>query len=529
MMEMPVKASEISRRSMLGGSGAVAAGVLANQAGARTVPKREGSQPNLILFFPDEMRADALGSYGNPVCRTPNFDRLAAQGTRFEQCHVQYPVCVQSRCSMLTGLPTATSGHRSLQYLLQPGEPNLFRYLRQAGYDVFIFGKNHVLAEPTFSDSVTAWQQSPRRLSPGNLPDSLGPKGTTSMLWPAMGGDRRDTSDHDLIQYATSVLSRQQDRPFCIFLAMFQPHPPYTVPQDFWDMYRGEDLPPLVPPGLPGKPSYHASMRAAYGLDRLSDADLRKVRAVYYGQVSYSDWLLGELMQAMEKTGRDKDTALFVSSDHGDYAGDYGLVEKWPSGLEDCLTHVPLIGRIPGGKPGVVAPDMVELFDIMPTMLGLAGTEATHTHFARSLLPQLHGGAGDPKRSAFSEGGYNVYEKQAFEPVAKGLYGPKTSLEAISPADVSRSTSVRTPDHKLILRPQGQSELYDCKGDPQQRHNLIDDPALATVRGRLEQSLLYRYIHVSGVPPLHKDSNEVPPFYPTPEIRTGSIEALLDV
>src|SRR5207244_13265604 len=97
-----------------------------------------------------------------------------------------------------------------------------------------------------------------------------------------------------------------------------------------------------------------------------------------YGQVSYSDWLLGELVEALDRTGHWRDTALMVCSDHGDYAGDYGLVEKWPSGLEDCLTHVPLIARIPGGTPGHVSPELSELFDVMPTSLDLPGTKATH-------------------------------------------------------------------------------------------------------------------------------------------------------
>ena len=74
-----------------------------------------------------------------------------------------------------------------------------------------------------------------------------------------------------------------------------------------------------------------------------------------------------------------------MASDHGDYAGDYGLIEKWPSGLEDCLTHVPLMARIPGGAAGHVVEEMVELFDLMPTLLDLAGARASHTHFARGL------------------------------------------------------------------------------------------------------------------------------------------------
>src|SRR5262249_29267483 len=156
-------------------------------------------------------------------------------------------------------------------------------------------------------------------------------------------------------------------------------------------MYKPSDLPPLATPGLPKKPRYQQAIRDAYGLTKVPDATLRQVRATYYAQVSYADWLLGELLEAMERTGRDRDTAIVASSDHGDYAGDYGLVEKWPGALETCLLHVPLIARVPGGTAGATAPDMVELYDIMATFLDLAGVRATHTHFARSLVPQIHG------------------------------------------------------------------------------------------------------------------------------------------
>jgi arylsulfatase A-like enzyme len=244
---------------------------------------------------------------------------------------------------------------------------------------------------------------------------------------------------------------------------------------------------------------------------------LREVRATYYGQVSYSDWLLGELLEALERTGRASDTALFVASDHGDYAGDYGLVEKWPSGLESCLTHVPLMARLPGGTPGSVCREMVELFDLMPTLLELAGTRATHTHFARSLVPQLHGAPGDPQRAAFSEGGYNTYEPQAFEPRLGGLYGPKTALQNQHPQTVSRCASVKTTRHTFIARPGGVSELYDRVKDPRETCNLIDSQAHARVRESLQARLMNWYINTTGVPPTDRDPRPTPPYYPMPE------------
>ena len=207
-------------------------------------------------------------------------------------------------------------------------------------------------------------------------------------------------------------------------------------------------------------------------LDQLDDSVFRQVQAVYLGQMSYLDWLLGELMDAIDQTNRRDDTALFFLSDHGDYAGDYGLVEKWPNAMPDVLTHIPLIVRVPGDgfARGHVATGQVELFDVMAACLELAGVEARHTHFASSLVPQLKGASGDLTRPVFCEGGYNKNEPQLFEPLGQferpeNPYYPKVSLQNEQPETVTRSSMIRTSTHKLIYRPDDLSELYDlCEG-----------------------------------------------------------------
>lgn len=516
-------ADKFKRRDVLGMGGAMAVSAIGDAAAQPVSPLFSPSapRPNIVLFMPDEMRADALACYGNPVTRTPNLDRLAAEGTRFENCHVQFSVCGASRCSLLTGWPASVRGHRSLFYFLRPEEPNLFRYLRLAGYDVFWLGKNDALAAASFPDSVTQWTEVGKGRKSRAGVDTSNPYGSTpgsfSFLFPP-SGTPEGTNDYGLVQSAIDLLSRREtNRPYCIFLAMSEPHPPYSIAQRFYDLYKPGDIPPPAPPGMPNKPNFHAGIRDYYNLTALNEATFRKIRSVYYGQVSYSDWLLGLLMEAMDRTGRNRDTALFVLSDHGDYTGDYGLVEKWPSGLEDNLTHVPLIARVPGFAPAPASGEMVELYDVMATCLELAGTKANHTHFARSLVPQLSGKPGDADRAAFAEGGYNAYEPQDFEPVGyvTGLYTPKLKLQNEHPETITRTASVRTRTHKLISRPNGQSELYDCVADPQLLHNLYGQASVAAQQGELQQRLLNWYINTTGVAPMDKDSRSQPPFYPT--------------
>ena len=164
--------STLTRRELLGATALLGLGgplkrfAQASSVESLKVGGRE--RPNIIIFMPDELRADALGCYGNPVAKTPNIDYLASVGTRFENCHVQFPVCGASRCSMVTGWPTSVRGHRSLYDFLKPYEPNLFRYLLHAGYDVFMFGKNDVLAPESYAGSLTAWV--PRDLPACNHP-----------------------------------------------------------------------------------------------------------------------------------------------------------------------------------------------------------------------------------------------------------------------------------------------------------------------------------------------------------------------
>jgi arylsulfatase A-like enzyme len=301
---------------------------------------------------------------------------------------------------------------------------------------------------------------------------------------------------------------RPDDPPFFLYLPLSMPHPPYGAPEPFHSMYSPDDVGPLRPPDPVGAPDFHALIRRYRRLDQLDDALFREIQAIYLGMNSYVDWMLGQLLETLEQTGLDQETTLIVSSDHGDWAGDYGLVEKWPTGLDDTLTRVPLLIRTPGGASDHVVHEPVEAFDVMPTILEMAGIEARHTHFARSLVPQLQGAAGDPERAVFAEGGYDVHEPLAFEgrPESGGLfrdathiYYPKGLQQQEHPESVCRSAMLRTARHKLIRRTSGAHELYDLQQDPQEMQNRYSDPALADVRQSLEDRMLDWYVHTSDV------------------------------
>ena len=147
---------------------------------------------NIIYVNPDEMRADVLGCYGHPLAQTPNFDRLAAEGTRFDQCHVQHTVCTPSRCAFMTGWYPHVSGHRTLWNPLQPHEPNTMRYLKGSGYDVHWFGKNDCLAPGAFASSVTHVYGTDRAAGQSPALFERGEPGYYSFLRGPMDGPSRD-------------------------------------------------------------------------------------------------------------------------------------------------------------------------------------------------------------------------------------------------------------------------------------------------------------------------------------------------
>jgi choline-sulfatase len=283
-------------------------------------------------------------------------------------------------------------------------------------------------------------------------------------------------------------------------------------------MYDPDDLPPLRPVPPSGGPDFHRLIRRYRGLEQVGAWVFRKIMAVYLGMVSYVDHLLGLLLDALDRTGLVEDTAVLAFADHGDWAGDYGLVEKWPSGLDDCLTRVPLIARVPGSVLGHVVEEPVELFDIMPTTLELAGVEVRHTHFARSLVPLLRGARGDPKRAVFAEGGYDVREPHCFEGkpsdgVAgdpESIYYPKGMQQQERPESVCRSAMIRTATHKLIWRTSGRHELYDLDVDPRELENAFGQEAHAEVQRDLESQLLDWYVRTSDAVPHAPDPRGFP-------------------
>ena len=488
---------------------------------------------NFVFFFPDEMSAPTVSCDGNQAIKIPNFDRLANEGVKFENCIVQNPVCSPSRCSLMTGWYVHNMGHRSLWHLLRPHEPSLFRYLKNSGYDIKWFGKNDLYSQEYLNEICddidekrNGYQTNPQRKyrivhgginsNPYNFEN---PEYYSFLYEPVKEEHEAGALLEENIVRAIDFLHswKEGDKPFMLFLPIIMPHPPYNALKQFQDMYDPNQLKTnlVMPEETFGKPSYIELIRKIRRLDQLNPDFFAKIYATYLGMNSYVDFLLGELMNTLEESKLDKNTTLIVSSDHGDWAGNYGLVEKWPNAMDDDLVKVPLLIKAPNKKArGHIVNEQVELFDIMPTILELAGIKAEHTHFAQSLIPQLEGKAGNSDRVVFAEGGYDSHDIRCFEyhPRRNGLlektniYYPKIIQQKDYPESVCRTTMMRTLTHKLIIRTSGENEFYDLVNDPKELTNVYNNSKYFEIIRKMEFQMLNWYVKTSDVVPLDDDN-----------------------
>lgn len=473
------------------------------------------SRPNILLFMTDQQRADSIGAFGNDLARTPHIDALAARGTRFTRAYSQHSACSQSRISILTGWYPHVMGHRTLDNLLTPTEPNLLSTLREAGYyiawagvrgDTFAPGGTAAATDffgfvaPPSLEAIAAHH---REIYP--VGHRMRYSHYVGLLDNAAGPD----FDEAACQTAISLLEDGLPEPFVLCLTLFAPHPPFGVGEPWFSLHDRADMPAPCLAGT-GKPLFMATLRERGGLERLNQDDWAEITATYYGMVSRLDDQLGRVTAAVQASGLQDRTLTCFFTDHGEYLGDYGLIEKWPSGLDDCLVRNPLVIAGPGVGQGQVCDGLVEMIDLLPTLCELADTEAGHVHFGCSLVPVLTGQTSIHRDAAFSEGGFRVDEEPQNEPLANYPYDVKTSLLHDEPELVGRAVAIRTSEWSFVHRQCESDELYDRARDPSETTNVIDQPEHVAVVAGLRARLLDWLVETTDVIPLDRNPRMEP-------------------
>ena len=496
------------------------------------------SPPNVVLFNPDQWRGDTLGHVGHPAVPTPNLDeRVRTDAVSFASAFCQNTVCTPSRCSFMTGWYPHVRGHRTMYHMLhkERGEPNMMQVLKENGYYVWWGGKNdlvpgqfdvaHVCDErfKPDADLMARWGVRVRERSHGGDMAWRGaPDGDNYFSFfkgkldkgedPFFG----DPDWQEVLGAIEFLRDYDGDKPFLLNLSLSFPHPPYGVEEPWYSLTDRARLPrrARAPREWAGKPSILEGICKGQRMQSWSEERWAELRAVYCGMCARLDHQFGMLVEALRAAGRYEDTAIFFFSDHGDFTGDYGLVEKTQNTFEDCLSRVPFIVKPPRDRPVQprVSDALVELIDVSATVYDLAGIEPGYDHFGQSLCPVIAGTTDEHRDAVFCEGGRRIGECQAMEREsssagnADGLYSPRLSLQTTDDGPYhGKAAMCRTRDFKYVHRLYETDELYDLIADPLEENNVVAAPEHEANLARMKERLLRWYMETADVVPFQTD------------------------
>ena len=364
-----------------------------------TDPRRAVESPNLLLIITDQQRFDSLGCYGSTWTRTPNLDRLASQGLRFENCYTCNPICTPARASLMTGRELPGHGVYRLHDLLPLDEILFPERLREMGYHTALFGKLHVsgrleeaarrhphdgfdvyeyCCEPALDldsplNAYGAWL---REHHPDFFTLIRG-KGRNRGHDPVEVSMNRWAADRT-IDYIRKRQAADDGKPFFCMMSVFDPHNPYGNYPAEMDRFAGASahFDPIGPDSGGEQPyAFEAEREHGYmgSVSALPQGAIGEMRKGYAAMVGHIDLEVGRVLEALSCAGMGDDTLVVFTSDHGDLLGDHGALAKGPLVYDPCV-RVPLIARWPGRlEAGKVSPALVQLNDLAATFLGAAG------------------------------------------------------------------------------------------------------------------------------------------------------------
>lgn len=462
------------------------AGVALMQAAER----RSGQGPNVLFIIADDLNT-AFGCYrgSSAIAQTPNIDRLAARGVRFDRAYCQFPLCGPSRNSMLTGLYPNSSGiYANGQIFRQtiPSHLSLSQVFRQQGYFAARIGKLYHYNVPRSigtdgHDDPGSWEL---ELNPAGC-DRLEEEPRIFTLAPGQFGGtlswyaspRSDVHHTDGLQAADAewVLERcawKKDRAFFLALGFFRPHTPYVAPKKYFEQYPASNMPVVQGVAEDQKDLPRAALGSAKKeQDQMSDELRRQAVQAYFASITFMDAQVGKVLDALDRLGLSESTIIVFTSDHGYHLGEHGLWQKMS--LFEESARVPLIIAAPGvAKAGGVSKSPVGLIDLYPTLTELCGVRPPQGLQGQSLVPML-------KDPAWLGRGW------ALTQVTRGGAGVTNANRRFF------GYSLRTERWRYTEWAEGKQgrELYDHDGDPTELTNLATDPAHRKTVDRLSAQL----------------------------------------
>ena len=459
------------------------------------------ARPNIILFITDQQRADTINALGTPWIITPNLDRLVREGTSFTKCYTTSPVCVAARASLFTGFyPHSTGTFTNFQ----AWEPSWIKGLADSGYHCVNMGKMHInpydeLAgfhqrypienkdRPLFLDEYNrAWHDEwdkalhARKLIKPSRYNRLknDPEGFLSALgcfpWDLDEDMHSDIFLGDMVLWW--LRERQSNAPLFLQIGFPGPHPPYDPDPKYLSLYDDIEMPvqDIRDEELDAQPRAIKNLRkdmkqlnidSIAWIDRPSKDDLIKIRKHYAANITMIDEKIGQIMNVLDQKGYLENSIVIFTSDHGDALGDHGCIQKW--NMYESSVNVPLIFWSPKFVPaGKISDELVQLFDVAPTLLEKTNVSIPDSWEAKNLWPIINGE---------SKGRDVVYSELA-----------RDHIQRTSEYIIMR----RDKKYKLIWYTDDDfGELFDVVNDPDEKINLWNMAEYISTRDSLLQEL----------------------------------------
>lgn len=447
-------------------------------------------KPNIVLIMTDQQRADFSAAEGYSLDPMPYLDQLGAKGTRFRHAYTPMPTCGPARTSLMTGrFPKATRVRENSALQNVSALSDLPNVLREQGYSINLSGKNHsYLGEDGFDWASMYMHTGGGREDRRTESDAEFDEWLVSLdhsVYPGPSPFQLENQPpYRVVSDAMACLEeRNQEQPFFLWLSFAEPHNPYQVPEPYFSMFPEEDIPDRDAglEAIATKGDKWKWMRNLIEEKRPGyDDTWRRFRATYLGMIRLIDDQVRRFVEHLEKTGELENTVFIFMSDHGDYAGEYGLQRKGVE-LPECLVRVPLIFMGPGiVRDAGLRSEFVSLVDVFPTLCEMLNVPIPDGVQGRSLWPMLSGGSFPDKefRSIYSELGvgglhYTIDERPELHFPYEG-----TRFDCLNSVTQSGNLKlVRMGDWALMLDSQGNGQMYDLASDPAEVTNLFGDPA----------------------------------------------------
>jgi uncharacterized sulfatase len=445
-------------------------------------------RPNVLLILSDDCNA-SLSCFGQPVAKTPNLDRLAGRGVRFDRAYCQYPLCNPSRSSFMTGRrPDTTGVYENTTHFRKrlPDVLTLPQLFQKAGYFAARVGKIYHYNVPAQIgtdglDDTPSWDLriNPRGRDKDDEDEVIRFTGSgglsPSLAFLAAQGADEEQTDGRIATEVIRLLEANRNRPFFLACGFFRPHVPCIAPVHYFDEH------PLPSLSLPQEPAGHLDLVPAAALTTrtpnygLSPEQLKQFLQAYHACVSFMDSQVGRVMAALDRLGLADNTIVVFFGDHGWHLGEHGLWQK--RSLFEESARVPLIIVAPGRHgAGMACLRTVELVDVYPTVAALCGIDPAGAEGA-SLVGLL-----DNPSAAWSRPAYT----QVTRPVE--MTRPATQ-PGRNPGFMGRS--VRTEKWRYTEWGNGRFgvELYDHEADPKEYRNLASDPKYANILAEMKKLL----------------------------------------